>query len=197
MHACRLVARCCMGCLLLFLIIKCFVSRLKDSCSILVSHFIQKCKTQNVDVHLNWEAKTVSWGGESPSFVSSKERKSVVGDFILVTVPLQVLKEGVLEFIPDIPASKKESLDCMEMRGGCKIFCCFTEKFWPLNLQFLYCEQSSTFTQIWTEDSYTDDGKTYHILCGFCTATSAERLSKIHVEDLKNQFLEQLDMIFR
>jgi len=136
--------------------------RLKDSYSVLVSHFIQKCRTQNVDVHLNWEAKTVSWGGDSPSFVSNKESKCVFGDFILVTVPLQVLKEGVLEFAPDIPASKKETLGYMEMRSGCKMFCCFTEKFWPLNLHVLYCEQPSTFTQIWTEDSYTNDGKQSH-----------------------------------
>ena len=111
-------------------------------------------------------------------------------------MPLQILKDGTIEFIPDILQYKKEALDCMEMRNGCKIFCCFMEKFWQPNLRLVYCETSFPFSQVWTEDSFRKDGKTFHILCGFATASVADKAANTEIEKLKNLFLEQLDLIF-
>ena len=174
----------------------CAFSRLKGSYHILINYVIEKCKTQLVDIKLNWEATTVSWGADSPSSVSNQETETVSCDFIVLTVPLQVLKEGTIRFVPDIIRYKKEALDCMEMRSGCKIFCCFREKFWPSSLKVLFCEQQWPFTQIWTEDSFTHNNTLFHILCGFCTATAAEKAGEIEQEKLKNRFLVQLDIIF-
>ena len=145
---------------------------------------------------MNWEVQIVSWGGDSPLYVSNQKNETIYGDFILITVPLQVLKEGALSFVPSIDHYKKETLDCMEMRNGCKMFCCFNKRFWPSNLRLLYCEKPLAFTQVWTEDSFTYDGETFHVLCGFCTASVAEKSSKFEEEELNQRFLEQLDMIF-
>lgn len=172
-------------------------SRLKDSYNVLLEYYVQKCKEQQVDIRLNWEATAVSWSCSKPSFITNQEKETLLTDFIVVTVPLQALKCGAIKFVPNIDKYKKDTLDCMEMRNGCKIFCCFSKKFWPSNLQLLYCGVSSPFTQIWSEDSFTnDDGEIFHILCGFSTARVTEQLVKAGKENAKFKFVGQLNQIF-
>lgn len=162
-----------------------------------MNNFIERCKAQDVDIRLNWEVTKVKWSDDKLSCVSNKENEELFCDFVVITVPLQVLKEGKIEFYPDILPYKRNVFDCMEMRSGCKIFCCFSKRFWPSNLQCLYVGKPSMFTQVWSEDSFVHDDKTFHVLCGFSTASAADKIAKCMNDEIKLRFLGQLDMIFR
>lgn len=50
--------------------------------------------------------------------------------YVIVTVPLGVLKSNMIEFIPALSSSKQNSIDKLEMFDMNKIFVEFTEKFW-------------------------------------------------------------------
>lgn len=50
---------------------------------------------------------------------------------VIVTVPLNVLKDGDIRFIPDLPKDKRRALDGAVMPDGFKLFFRFSERFYP------------------------------------------------------------------
>ena len=52
-------------------------------------------------------------------------------DKVILTVPLTVLKDEKIKFIPELPGKKKDALSKVEMPDGLKVFINFSEKFYP------------------------------------------------------------------
>ena len=117
--------------------------------------------------------------------------------YVIITVPLTILKDGDISFTPDLPSSKKNAIDTIEMRGALKIVCRFKSQFWPDDLKLIYSVRGFV-SQIWmySRDS-TDNHEKCHLVAGFETAARAE--GKIHLsgEEVLEGFLTHLDEIFR
>ena len=149
-----------------------------------------------MDKRLNWPVKEINWTESGPVSIKNKVGESLEANHVIVTVPLTILKDGDIEFIPDLPSWKQNAIQRKEMQGAFKIICRFRSPFWPDNFNLLYCAEGFC-TQIWREDLVSDEtGETCHVLLGFSTAGVAEKASKLGEEAVKEKFLQQLDTIF-
>ena len=52
-------------------------------------------------------------------------------DKVLVTVPIKMLQQESISFVPDLPLEKKAAIDSVEMPEGMKVFIEFSERFYP------------------------------------------------------------------
>ena len=117
--------------------------------------------------------------------------------YVVITVPLTILKDGDINFIPALPANKKRAIDAIQMRGALEIVCRFKLQFWPDKLNVIYAVRGFV-SQIWmyTRDSPDSDDRC-HVIAGFQTAEPAERKIGLSGEDILDGFLQQLDETFR
>lgn len=81
-----------------------------------------------LDVRLDHEVTHVDWSGDGATVRSSQ------GEFtasqVVVTVPIGVLKSGVVGFEPALPESLANAIDGFEMNNFEKVFLRFPTKFW-------------------------------------------------------------------
>lgn len=117
--------------------------------------------------------------------------------YVIITVPLTILKDGDIFFTPALPSSKKKAIDSIEMRGALKIVCRFKSQFWPDNLKLIYSVRGFV-SQIWmySRDS-THSHEKCHLVAGFETAEPAEEKIHLSGQEVLDGFLKHLDEIFR
>ena len=117
--------------------------------------------------------------------------------YVVITVPLTILKDGDINFIPDLPANKRRAIDTIQMRGALKIVCRFKSQFWPDKLNLIYSVRRFV-SQIWmyTRQSADSDEKC-HVIAGFQTAEPAEEKIDLSAKEVLDGFLDQLDEMFR
>ena len=59
-------------------------------------------------------------------------------DKVIVTVPLGVLKAGLIEFLPELPFNKLQAIDRLGMGPGMKVILQFNQGFWPAGTGSIY-----------------------------------------------------------
>lgn len=59
-------------------------------------------------------------------------------DKVIVTVPLGVLKAGLIEFLPELPFNKLQAIDRLGMGPGMKVILKFNQGFWPAGTGSIY-----------------------------------------------------------
>jgi len=82
---------------------------------------------------------------------SIKKNEKIDGDYCLLTVPLSVLQASEIEFIPSLPAAKKEAFNQFYMGSASKLTIQFKNKFWN-NHRIVIC-LGSPVAQFWTNDT--------------------------------------------
>jgi len=60
-------------------------------------------------------------------------------DYVIVTVPLGVLKNKVIKFTPSLSHEKTEAIEMMGMGTENKVYMRFHEMFWPTRFRFIQC----------------------------------------------------------
>lgn len=60
------------------------------------------------------------------------------GDYVLVTVPLGVMQQNAIKFMPALPDNKLKALDKLVMGTLCKIVLEFPSPFWETNAEVLH-----------------------------------------------------------
>lgn len=78
---------------------------------------------------------------------------TVEADFVVVTVPLPVLRDGDIEFEPALPQSKMLACSRIRMHSGAKVVCKFSRRFWPEDLDIVICDHE-IFAQFWTNGPF-------------------------------------------
>ena len=59
---------------------------------------------------------------------------------VIVTVPIQILKDGLIEFQPSLPKLKQEAINGIGIeRDGVKLVLKCKKRFWPAKLSGMIC----------------------------------------------------------
>lgn len=89
------------------------------------------------DVQLNTHVFRIDFSGTQVvcTDISGNEYTS---DKVLVTVPLGVLKNHVIEFVPQLSASKQDAIAKLGMGPGMKVILKFSQGFWPAQTGSIY-----------------------------------------------------------
>jgi len=115
-------------------------------------------------------------------------------DAIVVTVSVGVLKAEIIDFIPDLPASKLDAIDTIGMGKGMKMSLRFSSRIWYAKLMNLLTDGPTG--NCWTPNQYQSSA-TDHVLTCFLMGRNAETMSALPDDAARiDQALTDLDAAF-
>lgn len=115
-------------------------------------------------------------------------------DHVIVTVPLRVLQEERIRFVPELPDRKRRALRDAQVWGGIKAFFEFDERFYPAWVSFPDSE-TATGQRNYYDAAYGRDTAT-NVLGLFAVGTGAEPYQERLGDELRDHVLGELDEIF-
>jgi len=142
---------------------------------------------KKTEIWTNWPVEQICW---KPGFVSITSRKEyITATKVVITVPLSILQQNVIEFCPHLPLEKVKMIHQIRMESCLKLALRFSARFVPHDFRGMICEHG--VPEFWTV-SNTDE----FILMGFATSSYANALHALSRSELKRSVLDQLDEIF-
>ena len=150
------------------------------------------------DIAHNTDEKPDKFNPGEKVCLKNQHGEVLTAKYVIITVPLTILQDGDISFIPSLPANKKSAIDTIRMRGALKIVCRFKSQFWPDSLNLIYSVRGFV-SQIWmySRDSSDSDDDKCHLVAGFQTAEPAEEKMEFSGQEVLDGFLLHLDEIFR
>ena len=128
--------------------------------------------------------------------MKNQQGEIITAKYVVITVPLTILKDGDIAFVPELPSDKNRAINTIQMLGTWKIICQFKRRFWPEKLHQIYSVRGFTSEiWMWSRDSAVNDNKC-HVVVVFETAESAERKSSLSGQQVLEGFLSHLDDMF-
>lgn len=142
-------------------------------------------------VVLNEAVKTIDYSG-SIVRVKSIHGVEYVADRVLVTIPLTILKNNSIEFLPALPSEKLQAIQSIEMGGGIKITIKFTSPFWDPDTQSIL--GASIVPEYWvTAADKTSNG---FYLTAFIMGESADNLALLSENAAIQELLSELSTLY-
>jgi monoamine oxidase len=90
---------------------------------------------QNLSIKYNYSVSSVNYQGST--VVTTANGETFESDYILVTVPLGVLKTNSITFLPALPTDKTTAINGLEMGTVNKFMLVWDSPFWDTSLQFI------------------------------------------------------------
>ena len=141
-------------------------------------------------IHLNTVVKSINYSGEKIELVDASGN-SLVYDKVIVTVPITVLQDGDIEFIPAIPVHQQEAFKKIGMGPGMKVFLRFKETFYHPNIV------GGKVCAAYADEKEGKDGDD-HVLLAFLMGHQAQALSNLKDhEAVAKALLEELDEMYQ
>jgi monoamine oxidase len=97
-------------------------------------------------VLLNTQIKKIDYTS-STIVLTDQNNQTYTCDKLIITIPLAVLKDGDVQFLPALPVSKTDAIANIGMGPGMKIILKFNNRFWANDLGSLY--GSGNVPEIW------------------------------------------------
>lgn len=98
-------------------------------------------------------------------------------DKIIVTVPLKILQEGDITFLPQLPSAHRNAIQDAPIWGGIKVFLEFSEHFYPPYLTF--------------PDSETETGQRIYYDAAYGQNSASNVLGLVALGEQANQYQER------
>ncbi|MCI4669171.1 MAG: FAD-dependent oxidoreductase [Bacteroidia bacterium] len=96
---------------------------------------LAKYLATGLDIHLSTQVKGIDYSEKKVSVHTTSG--SYTADKVLITVPLGVLKKGIIKFSPDLPPQTQKAIHSLEMGTVNKFLLIWDEVFWENELQYL------------------------------------------------------------
>lgn len=90
---------------------------------------------RELDIRLNTRVLAIDYGGQKVKL--STNGNEITGDYVIVSVPLGVLKNNAIEFSPKLPTDKINAISKTNMGNVNKFLFVWDTPFWDTNLQYI------------------------------------------------------------
>ena len=140
-------------------------------------------------IQLNTAVKQIDYSGPIIQ-VTDSNNNVYTADKVIVTVPINILKSGDIEFIPALPTEKTTAFSKIGMDAGMKVFLKFSSKFFDENIL------GGAICAAYADDSI---GKTQddNILLAFIMGQQAEYLTSLGSDSaITSALLQELDTMY-
>lgn len=148
---------------------------------------------RDLDIKLNQKVLAVDYSDSRVKITTSTSE--FFADRVLVTVPLGVLKNEVIEFIPKLPKPKINAINSLGMGTLNKAYLQFPYVFWEQNVHFINYT-SNDIKGYWAEwlnlSAYTGEP----ILLGFNAGEFGSQLEKLSDQEITEQAMGVLRKIY-
>lgn len=89
----------------------------------------------DLDIRLNTRVQGINSAGATTSITT--DQGSFEADFVIITIPLGVLKTNQVTFTPALPSSKSEAISAVQMGNVNKALCIWDSPFWDTSSQYI------------------------------------------------------------
>lgn len=126
--------------------------------------------------------------------VTDDQDRRYEADAVIVTVPVAVLRERGLSFVPDLDPERWEAVDEVMLWGGLKAFLHLEEAFYPTFIMF---PDSDTLTgqRVYYDATHGHDTDA-NVLGLFAVGSAAEPYQGLDHDGLRDHMLAELDAAF-
>ncbi|MEM6802374.1 MAG: NAD(P)/FAD-dependent oxidoreductase [Bacteroidota bacterium] len=140
-------------------------------------------------IHLNSWVREIDYS-QGQLKVYDANGKEYLADKIILTVPITVLQEGDINFIPPLPQDKLDAFRKIGMGAGMKVFLKFKERFYKKYLL------GGKICAAYADESIGKNGKE-HVLMAFIMGQQAAYLSGLQDDQaVVETLLTELDQIY-
>lgn len=148
---------------------------------------------KDIDIHFGEQVTNITYNDEQV-IVDTKNNQQYKGSFVIVTLPLGVLKTDSVKFSPPLPKSKRDSIQQIGMGNFHKIYLQFSEIFWDKSVEFIgHIEEKPSEWVSWMS-YYPYIQKP--ILVAFNTGQFADELESLTESELIEQAMSRLKDIY-
>ena len=156
--------------------------------------------TEGCDIRYNQSVVSIDYSDESMAVITTASQNIFNCTKVIVTVPLGILKNGNISFIPPLPSATQHSIDHLEMGLLEKHFVHFTDSFWSNLTDFFYILDQddsrynlSEYVEIFNLDHYIDDA---HLLCLFSSGDAAFDREKLSENERLQHLMSRLRQVW-
>lgn len=144
-----------------------------------------------LDVRFNTQIKLIEYDDDG-TMLSLANGEQIAADKVVVTVPLGVLKKRTVQFIPDLPQWKTDSIERLNVGVINKVILVFKEKFWDTFVTIRACggvtpeDRGACFM-------FNDLGEVDGLpaVCALYSGLAAEAMASRSDEDIVNECVER------
>ena len=86
--------------------------------------------TVRPNIRFEQPVETIDTSGEGV-VVTTADGETHRADRVILTVPIKVLQEGHIEFVPPLDSARLDAIDSVWIPHGIKVFCRFDRRFYP------------------------------------------------------------------
>ncbi|HSH04562.1 MAG TPA: FAD-dependent oxidoreductase [Anaerolineae bacterium] len=148
---------------------------------------------EGLRIQLNQIVHTIAYD-EDDGVTVVTDKGEFEADYVIVTVPLGVLKKEKIKFQPPLPTDKQEAIHGLGMGLLNKAYLRFTRRFWPQEYELMgYIGGTKGPWAEWVNMSHYFDKP---ILLGFNAATYARSLESLRDEAIVGDGMDVLRTIF-
>lgn len=145
-------------------------------------------------IDLNTQVTRIDYSGD-PIRISMADGRTLSARHVIVTVPLNVLKDGDIRFEPKLPGSKRRALSGVVMPDGFKLFMRFDERFYPDIVLFDHGHETPE-AEIMFYNVSLDKPTRQNILGLFAHGVVAKPYVTMEDDELVRAALDQLDRLY-
>jgi monoamine oxidase len=142
-------------------------------------------------VVLNEAVQSIDYSGTNVR-VKSILGVEYVADRVLVTIPLAMLKNNSIEFLPSLPSEKLQAIQSIEMGGGIKITLKFISPFWDSGTSSIL--GASIAPEYWVTNADKTSNGNY--LTAFIMGESADNLALLSENAAIQELLSELSTLY-
>lgn len=147
---------------------------------------------QDIPVKFNQVVTEINYSGDRPIIITDQDRYEA--DYVVLTVPLGVLKSQTITFIPELPTAKQTAIGALGVGVLNKCYLRFPEVFWSAEIDWL--EQIGTERNLWTEWVNLAGVTGLPILLGFNAATQGKAIESWQDQAIVDSAIATLKRIF-
>jgi len=136
-------------------------------------------------VHFNTVVNSIDYNSKGIKICCDND-KTYYADLVVITVPLAILKQGVIEFSPPLPAEKQKAISMLGMGRGIKTVMFFKQAFWRKRCDYIMdCDNNIMY--------FVHSQLKQHVLIAYSTEpTLCEKTDDEVIESV----IHPLDIIF-
>lgn len=156
---------------------------------------------QGLDIKLNTRVNAINYKGQKIEIATNNG--TYQADKVLVTVPLGVLKKGVIDFIPALPEKTQQAIDGLQMGSVNKFLLIWDNKtlakpFWEDDLQYIGFtpKEKGKFNYFLNVDKLIDPSLGKYALMTFAFGDYSKQTEQMSDKEITDEIMSHLQAIY-
>lgn len=147
---------------------------------------------QNIDIKLNTKVLKIDYTNTDIKITTTNG--DYIANKVLVTVPLGVLKKGVIQFTPKLPTRTQNAINHLEMGSVNKFLLVWDKPFWDTQLQYIGFTPKTrgNFNYFLNLKTFTDA----NALMTFSFGEYSKKTETMNDSEVINEIMEHLKAIY-